>query len=69
MEATQNHYGTFNHYSPMVFLGRQRYAVDTMIYPLVQQLATGQQYQPLLCLADEAEEVLAFLLAHGPRKV
>jgi predicted Rossmann-fold nucleotide-binding protein len=68
MEATQNHYCTFNHYSPMVFLGRQRYAVETMIYPLVQQLATGQPYHALVHLADEADEVLAFLRNHGPVK-
>ncbi len=68
MEATQNHYGTFNYYSPMVFLGRARYAVETMIYPLVQQLSVGQPYHELLHLADEAEEVLDFLLKHGPVK-
>lgn len=68
MEATQNHYGTFNYYSPMVFLGRNRYEIETMIYPLVRQLSAGQPYHALLHLADEAEEVLDFLLRHGPVK-
>lgn len=66
MEATQNHYGTFNFYSPMVFLGRQRYEVDTMIYPLVKQLSEGQAYHALLTLVDEPEDVVAFLKANGP---
>lgn len=68
MEATQNHYCTFNYYSPMVFLGSQRYEIETMIYPLVRQLSFGQEYHDLLHLADTPEEVLAFLKANGPRK-
>ncbi|HHG84529.1 MAG TPA: hypothetical protein ENJ82_07260 [Bacteroidetes bacterium] len=66
MEATQNHYGTFNYYSPMVFLGRQRYEIDTMIYPLVRQLSHGQEYHDLLCLTDEPQEVVDFLAGHPP---
>ena len=66
MDATQNHYGTFNFYSPMVFLGRKRYEVDTMIYPLLRQLAYGEKYYDLLFLTDEPQEVLAFLKAHPP---
>jgi predicted Rossmann-fold nucleotide-binding protein len=66
MEATQNHYGTFNYYSPMVFLGRKRYAEDTLIFPLVQQLAKGQAYHDLLCLTDEPKEALEFLASHVP---
>jgi predicted Rossmann-fold nucleotide-binding protein len=68
MEATQNHYGTFNYYSPMVFLGKKRYAEDTMIFPLVQQLSKGQAYYDLLCLTDEPREVVEFLMTHGPVK-
>ncbi|MEO0877539.1 MAG: hypothetical protein AAFY48_23300, partial [Bacteroidota bacterium] len=66
MDAAQNHYATFNYYSPMVFLGRYRYEVETMIYPLLRQLAHGKAYQELLYLTDEPAEVLAFLQGHGP---
>ncbi|MEL6831382.1 MAG: hypothetical protein AAFP77_00230 [Bacteroidota bacterium] len=66
MDAAQNHYATFNYYSPMVFLGRYRYEVETMIYPLLRQLAHGKAYQELLYLTDEPAEVLAFLQEHGP---
>lgn len=66
MDAAQNHYATFNYYSPMVFLGRERYEIDTMIYPLLRQLAYGKTYYDLLHLTDEPTDVLAFLQKHGP---
>ncbi|HQU61301.1 MAG TPA: hypothetical protein PLU64_18965 [Saprospiraceae bacterium] len=69
MDATQNHYGTFNYYSPMVFLGRQRYEIDTLIFPLLKQLAWGREYADMLFITDEPEEVLQFLKENPPRKV
>ncbi len=66
MDATQNHYGTFNYYSPMVFLGRKRYEIDTLIFPLLRQLAWGHEYGKLLFLTDEPTEVLAWLKQHPP---
>ncbi len=69
MDATQNHYGTFNYYSPMVFLGRERYEIKTMIYPLLKQLAWDRAYAPLLHITDEPKEVLEFLQKHPPIKV
>lgn len=66
MDATQNHYGTFNHFSPMVFLGKQRYEIDTMIYPVLKQLSYGKEYHDLLFLSDEPKEVLKFLKQHPP---
>ena len=67
MDATQNHYGTFNYYSPMVFLGEKRYAIDTLIYPLIRQLSYGREYHELVTLTDSASGVLDFLQAHPPR--
>lgn len=69
MDATQNHYGTFNYYSPMVFLSREHYEVKTMIYPLVKQLAWGKEYYDLLHITDEPKDVLKFLKKHPPYKV
>lgn len=68
-DATQNHYGTFNYYSPMVFLSKKRYEIDTMIYPLLKQLAYGRDYADMLHLTDYPEEVLQFLKSHPPRGV
>lgn len=69
MDATQNHYGTFNYYSPMVFLGRRRYEIDTLIFPLLKQLAWGREYADMLFITDEPKEVLRFLKENPPRKV
>ncbi|RMF02696.1 MAG: hypothetical protein D6772_03185 [Bacteroidetes bacterium] len=66
MDAAQNHYATFNYYSPMVFLGRKRYEIDTMIYPLIRQLSYGMAYHDLLHLTDEPEEVVNWLRRHEP---
>ncbi|MEZ4986428.1 MAG: hypothetical protein R2795_15550 [Saprospiraceae bacterium] len=69
MDAAQNHYATFNYYSPMVFLGRQRYEVDTLIYPLVRQLAWGKPHYDLLHLSDDPMEIVSFLQQHQPQSV
>jgi len=68
MDAAQNPYATFNYFSPMVFLGRQRYEIDTILYPLLRQLSHGKPYHDLLHLTDEPHEILHFLQHHGPVK-
>ena len=68
-DATQNHYGTFDYLSPMVFFSKKRYEVDTMIYPLLRQLAYGKEYSDMLHLTDEPEDVLAFLKGNPPVKM
>lgn len=68
MDAAQNHYGTFNYYSPMVFLGKQRYEIDTLLFPLIKQLAWSKPYEKLLFLTDTPHEIVQFLLAHPPIK-
>ncbi len=69
MDAAQNHYCTFNYLSPMVFLGKKRYEIDTLIYPLLRQLAFGKSYFDLLFCTDEPKEILDFLVKHPPLKV
>ena len=66
MDATQNHYGTFGWHSPMVFLGRRRYKVDTFLFPLLEQLAWQTDYQDLLHLTNDPREAFAFLKDHPP---
>jgi hypothetical protein len=63
--AAQNNYGTIGQFTPMIFLGKQQYAVDTPVYPLIQMLATGS-YKDLLFIADEAADVVAFIKGHSP---
>lgn len=65
-DAAQNHYATYGYYSPMVFLSKKRYEIDTLIYPLLKQLAFGQEYADFLYLTDRPEEVCQFVKTHPP---
>ncbi|MFT5467942.1 MAG: putative Rossmann-fold nucleotide-binding protein [Verrucomicrobiales bacterium] len=64
MDATQNHYGTFEHVSPMVFLGLDHYIRKTRLWPTIQLLAEGKQYQQLLAITDEVDEVVREISAY-----
>jgi predicted Rossmann-fold nucleotide-binding protein len=65
-DAAQNHYCTFGWYSPMVFLGRQRYEQETRLYETLKQLAGTQTYASMLFLSDSPEEVVAHIVSHPP---
>lgn len=69
MDATQNHYGSFGYYTPMIFFGKKRYVKDTFLFPVVQQLAWGRKYSELLFVTDSPEEVLRLVKQHPPIKV
>ena len=66
MDATQNHYATFDLVSPMVFLGKERYQEETGLYPTIQRLAEGRPYQKLLHLCDDPSEAVEWILSHPP---
>lgn len=68
MDATQNHYGSFGYYSPMVFLGRRRYLKDTFLFPILQQLAWGRKYEDMLFVTDSPEKIVEFIKQHPPIK-
>ena len=69
MDAAQNHYATFDYVSPMVFLGRKRYAEDTRLYPTLTELAAGRDYADFLHLTDEPADVIRFIKEHPPRLI
>lgn len=69
MDATQNHYVTYGSVSPMVFLGKQRYQEETMLYPCLEQLAEGRAYADFLCISDEVNEVVQFIKEHPPVEI
>lgn len=66
MDACQNHYGTFDDVSPMVFMGTQYWRETRPVYPLLEQLAKGAQYGALIGLFDKPDDVVAFLRTHPP---
>jgi predicted Rossmann-fold nucleotide-binding protein len=61
-DACQNHYNTVGVVSPMVFLGREFWTRTRPVYPLLAQLAQGQEYGRYLRLTDSREEVIQALL-------
>lgn len=65
-DATQNHYATFETISPMVFLSKDRYTKETQLWPCLAELAKGRHYEDYLCLSDEVDEVVEFIMSHPP---
>lgn len=69
MDATQNHYVTYDEISPMIFLGEDRYKKDTMLFPCLEQLAAGRAYAHYLCCSDLEADVVDFIKSHPPLKI
>ncbi|MEO1857255.1 MAG: hypothetical protein ABGY95_07830 [Rubritalea sp.] len=69
MDATQNHYITFDEISPMVFLGEKRYTEETMLYPCLKQLAEGRDYADYLFCSDDVEAAVSFIEKHPPKQI
>jgi len=57
-DACQNHYKSFGHESPMIFLGQKYWTETKPVYPLLSQLADGQDYGRLIAITDSRLEVL-----------
>jgi len=66
MDAAQNHYGTFDVVSPMVFLGERYWREERPVAPLLDSLARGRQYARAIAYCDAVDEVCAFVEAHPP---
>jgi predicted Rossmann-fold nucleotide-binding protein len=64
-DACQNHYNTVGIVSPMIFLGREFWTHTRPIYPLLAQLAQGQEYARYLRLTDSVDEVVQALEEFG----
>ncbi len=60
-DACQNHYNTVGVVSPMIFLGREFWTRTRPIYPLLEQLAQGQEYARYLRITDSLEEIIQAL--------
>ena len=63
-DACQNHYGSCDHISAMVFLGTDFWTHQKPVYPLLFQLAEGKTYQQLLGIYDDIDAVVEHLKAH-----
>ena len=61
-DACQNHYNSVGVISPMIFLGTEFWTRTRPVYPLLTQLAQGQEYARYLMLTDSQEEVIRALV-------
>jgi predicted Rossmann-fold nucleotide-binding protein len=68
-DAAQNRYETFGLTSPMVLLGRKRWAVDTSHFQLLAELSRGQSWAEYVTAVDAPADAVAFLQAHPPKKL
>lgn len=68
MDAAQNHYGTFDYVSPMIFLGRERYGSATGLFETLRTLAKGQRYEAMLGLTDDPGEVVRWIGERKPER-
>jgi putative intracellular protease/amidase len=66
MDAAQNHYGTFELVSPMVFVGSEEWTDRRPIMPLLSSLCRGKQYAAYIALLDEVDDVVDFIEGHPP---
>ena len=64
-DAAQNHYGTFDYYSPMVFLGSSHY-MQSQVYTCLTQQAAGHPYSQLITISDDLEKIVKFIKTHPP---
>lgn len=63
-DACQNHYGSCEHISAMVFLGTDYWTKEKPVYPLLFQLAQSRVYQELLGIYDDVPSIIEHLQNH-----
>ncbi|MFQ5553771.1 MAG: LOG family protein [Acidimicrobiia bacterium] len=67
-DAAQNHYRSYGNPAPMVFLGEDYWRVDKPVFPLLTQLAAGNDYAALIHITDDAEAAVAHILAFAAER-
>ena len=60
-DAAQNHYRSYGHPSPMIFLGVDYWTNVKPVYPLVTELAAGNDYASLIEITDDPAAVVQHL--------
>ncbi len=63
MDSVLENYDITGVITPMVFLGRWQYQVDSPVYPLLQEVATSK-YKDFLFITDEPSEAVNFIHEH-----
>lgn len=68
-DACQNHYKTVGVVSPMIFLGQEFWTRTRPVFPLLEQLARGQEYARYLLLTDSREHIVRALVDYDRERV
>jgi predicted Rossmann-fold nucleotide-binding protein len=69
MDAAQNHYTTFDYISPMIFLGKERYTIETNLFNTIKQLSNDKEYGKLVHLVDTSEQAFKAFKENPPLRV
>ena len=67
-DVCQNAYGTYGDVSNMAFLGREFWNVTRPAPALVASMVRGKQLASRVLVADDIDEIVAFVVAHPPVK-
>jgi len=65
-DATQNHYGSYGSYSPMILFDRHYWTHNRPVWPLLAKVAQGRVYEELLFLTDSPEAVVRRIRSYRP---
>lgn len=65
-DATQNHYATTGVSSPMVFLDTEYWTKEKPIYPIIKQLAKGNDYEKLIAIFDDVDTMVSYIENNKP---
>ena len=66
-DAAQNHYRSYGHPSPMIFLGVDYWTSVKPVHPLLTELAAGHDYADLIEITDDPTQVVEYLQGFSPR--
>lgn len=66
-DACQNHYNSVGVVSPMIFLGEAYWKWTKPVFPLLAQLAVGNEYARYLTITDSTEQVISAIESFAKR--
>ncbi len=61
-DATQNHYGSYDIISPMIFYNKAFWMSEKPVYPLLKKLSKGHKYESLLSVSDSVDDIVNTLV-------
>ena len=67
-DVTQNHYKSFEVVSPMILFSEDYWKVTKPVYPLLAQLAAGNEYARYLSITDSRKEVVKRILSYAEER-